>query len=1070
MGSPHPHGEGDGVTQAGTDAKRYRRLKQGRDLVRRSALLLSAELPLPQLLGQLAALIARFVDATSVLVAIGDEDAMRLEYRYVDGAGEVPADRTIPHDSAIRAVFASGESRLHRNARDWPSAMFVPIRFGGRTVGVLAALSRAADAYDREDVTLLETCALYLGARIHDERQREAGLELEQLAFTDALSGLGNRRAFDQALVREWRRCARSDSNLAVAMLDIDYFKQFNDAYGHVAGDACLRQIAQAIENSVKRPGDVATRYGGEEFSIVLPECDAAGAARFAETVCAAVRALAIPHQGSSLGFVTVSIGVAALRPFASVDPASIVELADEALYRAKNAGRNRSAGESFVSQAPEARPRSVVHHNLPSYLAPIVGREKEVAAIAALASDSRLTSIVGAGGIGKTRVAVEVAASLLESRPDGVWFVDLAPIADARLIAGTIAAAMEIQLPPNQEPVTALAASLKPLSALLVFDNCEHIVDAVARTAERIVAAAPGVRILATSRAPLGVPGESVYRLETLDGETAIALFVARARQADRGFDLTPAGRPVVADICRRLDGIALAIELAAARAHVMSLERLLAGLDESLHLLTNGSRIAVPRQQTLRALIDWSYNLLSSDEQTAFRRLGVFAGGFSLEAAIQVVDAGAPQTGERVFGLIDKSLVVVGDSGRYGLLDSTHQYAREQLEASGEADEMRRAHARYFAHYALARAEGFGVDAFEEWHGHFSPEIDNARAALDWATRAEPATAARIVGGLIDYWVYSGLHEEGLERAEAVLAALGADTDTPSALPVWAAIARLSGWQPFTQANRRRCLEAGERAYAIAVREGDEIARAHALRDMGLARRDLGIDADRALRDTREAGEIFRAHGKTLFSAITISIHASAVALTDPQRARILHAEQAEIARSTGWVLTAARIERNLAQAEFDCGQLDNAIAGTQRAIEVFRAHKLPLDLAVSLILLSSYLAVAGRHDEAIAAGREALSLARDFDWDGFAAWCCQALALSFAEQGRAHLAARLLGFVDASYEARGVSRVRADAAVYERLTAALRERLAGDELEKDVALGRVLTVDAACALSSS
>jgi tetratricopeptide (TPR) repeat protein len=295
-----------------------------------------------------------------------------------------------------------------------------------------------------------------------------------------------------------------------------------------------------------------------------------------------------------------------------------------------------------------------------------------------------------------------------------------------------------------------------------------------------------------------------------------------------------------------------------------------------------------------------------------------------------------------------------------------------------------------------------------------------------------------------------------------------LGARSGEADALPVWVAIARLTLWQPFSEAGRNRCIEAGERGLEIAERVGDDVARGHLLRDTATARHDLASDPPRSLNDMQKAGELFQANGKTLYSALAISTYGTFVALTDPERGRRLQTTQTEVARSTGWLLTAARMERGLAQTEFDCGLVEKAIESTKRTVDVFRDYKLPLDLGISLIYLSSYLALAEQYDEAVAAGREALAMARDYHWEGFAAWSCQALALAYAGNERTTLAARLLGFVDASYEARGVKRRRADAAVYLRLTTLLRERFEDGEFEEAVAIGRTLTVDAACAVA--
>jgi predicted ATPase/class 3 adenylate cyclase len=488
---------------------------------------------------------------------------------------------------------------------------------------------------------------------------------------------------------------------------------------------------------------------------------------------------------------------------------------------------------DGLRGEFPPLRSLSMMANNLPRYLTPIIGREREIDEMTALLRESQVVTIVGAGGIGKTRTAVQVAAHAIDGTGDGVWFVDLAPISDPDLIASTVAGAIGAELPPNQDLTTALVTMLKPLHLLIVLDNCEHVLARAAALTEQIARACPRVGILATSRESLNVAGEVVYRLDTLDADSAVALFVSRAQQADQRFALAAGEASTVTDICRRLDGIALAIELAAARAHVMPLDVLLRGLDERFNLLPGGKRTALPRQQTMRALIDWSYDLLSDEERAVFRRLGVFAGGFTLEAAAAVVNDGPAEPWgiiEQVAALVEKSLVS-RDAGshRYQLFESTRHYALHRLGEASEAERVRRAHGAYFGNLAASAAASVGRPGESEdaWLARYEPDLDNFRVALDWALVQDVDLAARIVGDLLEFWFHDHLFGEGLRWSEAALAALGDGVDEPIAAPVWIAIAQNAarvGAYP-------RGLEAGERSLAIARRVGDPGGIAEAL-----------------------------------------------------------------------------------------------------------------------------------------------------------------------------------------------------------------------------------------------
>jgi len=366
--------------------------------------------------------------------------------------------------------------------------------------------------------------------------------------------------------------------------------------------------------------------------------------------------------------------------------------------------------------------------HNLPAQVSSFVGREAELAVVRALVAGSRLVTLCGAGGAGKTRLGLQVAAGLADGARDGVWFADLAPLGDPSLIGATVADVLGVRLEPGRPVPEALVEAVGERRLLVLLDNCEHVLDACAKLADALLRSCPNLALLATSREPLGIDGERVYRVPSMDtpgdGDDAAAIQASEAvrlledRAAGQGAPLAgdEETTAVAGRICRRLDGIPLVIELAAARLRVMPAVELEARLDERFALLTGGSRAALPRQQTLRAMMDWSWDLLTGAERVVLARLSVFAGGFGLAAAEAVVacqDVPAAQVLAHLGALVDKSLVQFGDTGtgpgRYRLLETVRQYAAGRLDAMGPAaDAARVAHQDYRARDYLAAEKG--------------------------------------------------------------------------------------------------------------------------------------------------------------------------------------------------------------------------------------------------------------------------------------------------------------------------------------------------------------------------
>jgi predicted ATPase len=404
------------------------------------------------------------------------------------------------------------------------------------------------------------------------------------------------------------------------------------------------------------------------------------------------------------------------------------------------------------VSTPRTHRTRSTPQHNLPAARSSFVGRELEAFEVSQALATTRLLTLTGAGGSGKTRFALEVARDLIEAYPDGVWLVELAPLSDKELVPKAVAEALGVAERPREPIADTLVEVLGERQLLLVVDNCEHLIEAVAGLADRLLDSCPGVRILATSREALGVEGETRWivpplsvpeqgrtpTLEELEGYESVRLFVERARGRDPYFSLNPKNAIGVTEICRRLEGIPLAVELAAARVGTLSLVQIVQRLTDSLKLLTGGARTAVNRHRTLQGSLGWSHELLSEDEKKLFGRLSVFAGGWTLEAS-EAVGAGGSVEEDEVLdllsGLVEKSLVVTrgSDEGvvRHRMLEPIRQYALEKLEERGEIEVVKRAHAAYFLAMAeRAEPELMGEEAVM-WLAELGREVANLRAS---------------------------------------------------------------------------------------------------------------------------------------------------------------------------------------------------------------------------------------------------------------------------------------------------------------------------------------------------
>jgi diguanylate cyclase (GGDEF)-like protein len=695
-------------------------------------------------------------------------------------------------DDLARAVAERGSIVIHEVADGLEIG--VPIRFGRTFFGAICL--RDIAAHDDERMTLLESCALHAGARLYRDATMEDRERYALLAYTDSLTDIANRRKFDEAFTREWSRAVREKAPISILMLDVDYFKGFNDRYGHPTGDLCLQRIAHALQDGVKRPTDLVARYGGEEFVALLPQTAVAGSITTAEAMRSAVESLRISHEGSSLGRVSLSIGVASIVPSGTDTLDSLMRSADEQLYRAKLAGRNRVAAMGYESASAESvqpaqdSPRG----NLPSQLTALIGRTAEIAELRRLLNSHRLVTIAGVGGVGKTRIAITVAAEIEDRFDDGVWYADLATLTDPRLLAQTVGAPFAAKIPMGDAPFDSLAGILETKIALLVLDTCEHLIEGVSKLANTLLQRCPRLTILATSRTPLDVAGEAIYRLPSLsvpplgpappvDDATnydAIALFVDRALVSAPAFRLLAENVESVVEVCRRVDGIALAIEIAAARMNVLTPASLAWRLNERFHMLRRGSRTAFSRHQTMRALIDWSHDMLDERERALFDRVSVFANGWNAGEAAAICASGNV-TADDVFDLLsalaDKSLVAIDPDSygeRFHLLEPLRDYAAEKLAERGERAALRRAHAEYFLDLLISGGDRPLMPRPKTWIALIDERLPDVRAALTWAVDEahDLAGGARATIAFSEYTERRNLPGEALERLRTLAA----------------------------------------------------------------------------------------------------------------------------------------------------------------------------------------------------------------------------------------------------------------------------------------------------------
>jgi predicted ATPase/transcriptional regulator with XRE-family HTH domain len=716
----------------------------------------------------------------------------------------------------------------------------------------------------------------------------------------------------------------------------------------------------------------------------------------------------------------------------------------EEAVFRtlAQPPGRQRREGN------PDPAPGSAsARRDLPAALTSFIGRGREITEVGALLSSARLITLTGVGGCGKTRLALEVARLESDGYPDGVWLVELAPLTDVALVPQAVASALGVREVPSQPLVATLAATLKSCRLLLVLDNCEHLLDACAHLADALLRACPRIQILATSREALGLTGEVSWRVPSLAvppmnplppaeriGEyAAVQLFVERAHAAQSHFVVTPRNAAHLAQICHRLDGIPLALELAAVRVRGMSVEEVAARLDQRFRLLTGGSRAALPRQQTLRATIEWSYQLLGHTEQLLFARLSVFVESWTLAAAEIVCsgqDIGRDEVLDLVLHLVDKSLVVAEEDGsetqRYRLLETLRQFGREQLVAGGQATSTHDQHAAYFVEQAKRAESDLPQPSASAWMERLALEEGDFGAALEWLmAQGGVQPALHLAGMLGRLWAVRGYLREGRRRLATLLALPEVEAPTLARARVLDA----AGVLAMYQIDRGSALALFKESLALYRQHQHERGTAWVLIYLGWLCSDSGHHKA-ARRFLQQALGICRRLGDRPGIARCLNILGIlAYAAGNLDLSLRLHTESLSIAREiddrwgTAWALHRLSVTL-LVQVEAGQVNARSIQPGIHEALAIWHELGERRHFAYSMSDLGSAAALVGDFDNARVHLRESLLIFAELDERLGVVWALAAYAMLFDAEGNPARAVKICGAIMARVGAIGVA----------------------------------------------
>ena len=764
-----------------------------------------------------------------------------------------------------------------------------------------------------------------------------------------------------------------------------------------------------------------------------------------------------------------------------SMPPGAV--LRDLGSHRLKDLGRPEQLFQLEADGLPRSFPplRSLDNpkllNNLPAQASSFIGRETELADVRRLVATSRLVTLTGPGGAGKTRLGLQVAAELLDGSGDGVWFADLAPLQDPDLVPVAVASVLGIPCDSDRSVIETLGEAVGERSLLVLMDNCEHVLETCAKLADALLRNCPNIALLATSREPLAIDGERVYRVPSLDtpadgdemdailSTEAVRLFTDRAVQRGVQISWDQRTASVAGRVCRRLDGIPLAIELGAARLRVMSLTELDARLDERFAILTGGSRAAVPRQQTLLAMVDWSWELLNGAERHVLARLSVFAGGFDLAAAEAVTageDVPADEVVRHIGALVDKSLVQFDDTGagpaRYRLLETVRQYAARQLarQDPAAADSARIAHRNYYLALAEAAAPQLVLDDQANWLDRLDLELDNLRAAIAVSLKEDdPEPGLRLAGCLRVFWKARGHATEAVEALRSLLrvpAEEPATTVRARALACAAYLLELTGGYAIAE-------EYCDEALTIARATGDDYLVGDLLyiRGFVLLRQgqraaampliEQGLSFARRLQEPHLTGRLLAVRS---FALDVDGDHVGAARDA---------AESLQLFRKVGDRREVGTMVGNLGYAELSIGDLDSARTHLRESLEIFRVLNDRDGVVYETFNLGLAEYLSGSPGTASTCFAESLEMARRAQLKASTAYALLGLAMacSAAEMSRS---AQLYGAADAALAALNETVEPLEAGLRDLDCQRLRSAMGEDAFATEYAAGRALT----------
>ncbi len=734
--------------------------------------------------------------------------------------------------------------------------------------------------------------------------------------------------------------------------------------------------------------------------------------------------------------------------------------------------------------------------NNLPIALSSFIGRGREIVEVKQLLATNRLLTLIGAGGCGKTRLAIWVAEEVGAAFSDGVWLVELASLANPELAPQTLATVLGLREQTGRPVLESLTDHLASRQVLLVLDNCEHLIGACAQLAHDLLQRCPDLRILATSREPLSISGETVWLVPPLSTPEfvpesqaarsgsdllryeAVRLFVERASAVSPAFELTDQNAPTVAEICQRLDGIPLAIELAAARTRALSVRQIADRLDDRFHLLTGGSRIAPPRHQTLEATLDWSHTLLPEVERMVLHRLSVFAGGWTLEAAEAVCASDNVPAGdvlEALAHLADKSLVVVDqrghdDESRYRLLETIRQYALKKLVESGEDVDTKNRHLSYFIQWAEAAEPHLTSREQLPWLNRYEAEHDNLRAALEWclADEAKSQAGLRLAAACGRFWRMHGYASEGRARFAVALARPGAQAHTLArarALALCANLAYLQSDFPDMRPIAEEALligrglgEKGKPWVAFTLDLLGELATEEGDYASAPALFQASLDIYRELGNTRGISDILMQFG---WMAMRSGDYPQAIRHLEEFRA---------LAQTSGDKSNLAFALSGLGEAAVRQGQYERAVVLLEQGLALNRERKDKWGTGTILGSLG-WVALRQRDFERMRVHLgESLTVRIDVGDRGGIAWCLEKLAEAASLQGQFQQAAQLFGAAAALRAPIKSVIDPADQPDHEQSLAVLRARLGEESFVAAWAEGSAMTVEQAVAVALS